>query len=421
MKKSQPQTHMGNAIPKRNYISLEQAQECLLEHTPLPSRMETLPLMDALGRVLAQRIHAQMDYPPFHRSPLDGFALIASDTRDASAAMPVQLDVAQCVHAGGAPTTPLAFGQAARVTTGAMLPPKADCVVRQEDVCDHGDTVSIFAPLRPYENYIRRGEDVEAGHLLAGTGSLVDYTMVGVLAAQGYTHLPVFTRPRVGVLSTGDELAPGGAPLPPGKIYDSNQPLVAVRMASLGARVAGGSCGDDIDSLHQAIGALLEDNDLVVTSGGVSVGEKDHMPRVVQRLGGHPLFHGVSIKPGSPVLAMEKDDKLLIALSGNPFAVAATLEVLVVPVLKKMAGAAQVMPLRATGILKTGFPRPSAGRRLVRAHMVGQEVTLPPGGHTGQRHSSGSLSTLVGCNALVDIPAGSGPLAPGDAVEVILL
>ena len=321
------------------------------------------------------------------------------------------------VFAGDAPDRPLQPGEAVRIMTGAMIPSGADCVIGQEDVAEDGDLVRIYRPLRAMQNICLRGEDVAEGQTLALRGQKLHYAHIGMLAGQGMAEAGIFRRPRVAVMGTGDELTPAGVPLAAGKIHDSNSFLLGARLLSLGMRpVLCSCCGDETQSLRDRIQALLEENDMVVTTGGVSVGKRDFMPAAAGLLGGQLLFHGVAVKPGSPVLAMLKGGKILLCLSGNPYAALATFEVLAVPVLKKMGGCSDFRTRRQQGIARGSFDKPGGMRRLVRARLSGQEVFIPPRGH-----ESGMLQTLPECNCMIDLPAGAPPIREGTQLEVILL
>jgi molybdopterin molybdotransferase len=400
-------------------ISLEEAQKRLWAQAKPVTEIEEAPILEAMGRVAGQDLYAQTDYPSFDRSPLDGYALVAADTASASLENPVKLTVTQCIFAGQTPAGELRSGQAVRVMTGAMLPPGADCVIRQEDTDGGEAIVSVYRALRAKENFVFRGEDISAGRLLLPRGTLVHFTFAGALSAQGYVRIPVYRRLRVAVVSTGDELVPGGTALPVGKIYDSNGNQMAARVMALGAAVTQTCCGDSLEPLCDKIRALMDDHDMVLISGGVSVGEKDHVPAAARRLGGFFLFHGISIKPGSPALAVAKDGKLLIALSGNPSAMTSTMEVLAVPAIRKMSGQTEYMSPRTKGILQGPFEKTGSTPRLEQARLVGQRVVFPNDGRS-RRGSRGSVSVFGGCNAILEIPPGAGPLAAGEEVDVIL-
>ena len=251
-------------------IELEQAA-ALITGALAPLGTQTLPVPDALGYTLDADVTAPLDQPPFDRSPLDGYALRAADIASASRERPVRLRVVETVYAGGVPLLPLTAGAAARIMTGAMLPAGCDCVLRQEDT-DQGDpVVSIYKPLRPYENYVNRGEDYRSGTVLLPAGIRLDAAAVGLLSSAGVCQVPVRRRPRVFVLSTGDEVVyPHVHPLPPGKIYGSNLNLLLARLSELGIPEAGGEhAGDDPQAVAETMERLLGCCDALITTGGV--------------------------------------------------------------------------------------------------------------------------------------------------------
>ena len=400
----------------RTGLTLEEAQQVLCEGIDCLGT-EKLPLMGALGRRLAEEINAPMDQPPFDRSPLDGYALRAADTAGACREHPVSLTVADTVYAGDTPRVPVTPGRAVRVMTGAMLPPGCDCVLKQEDTDMGSPAVEIYASLRPGDNYVYRGEDYRAGTCLLPAGSRVDAAAAGVLSSAGITQVPVNRRPRVGVLSTGDEVVePGVRPLPAGKIYGANLPLLLARLRELGVEnVTGQLAGDDPQAVAEAMKRMLETCDLLITTGGVSVGDKDIFHQALPLLGAERVFWKVQLKPGSPAMFSRYGGKPILSLSGNPFAAFTTFELLARPLLAALSGEPELLPRREKAVLDTPFPKGSPIRRFVRGKYEKGHVSLPEG------HSSGVLRSLVGCGCLVDIPAGSGPLAAGETVDILML
>ena len=401
---------------KRNPIMLEEAQERLMK-IKMKEETETVWVTEALGRVCAENIYAVMDQPPFPRSPLDGYAVRSLDTAGASRENPVRLNVIEHICAGMYPKLKIGPGEAARIMTGAPIPEGADGVIMQERTDEGSDSVEIYQSVKSYGNYCKKGEDTCRGALLMEKGRSIHSSHIGILSSQGIETIPVYSVPVVAIMATGDELVPVGTPLEPGKIYDSNGPLLAARIRELGMKpflLQRG--GDDTEKLAEEIRKQLTECDALITSGGVSVGVRDCMPYVAEALGADVLFHGINVKPGSPMLAMIVEGKPVFCLSGNPFAAAATFEVLVRPVLERMRGRAQWKPEILLGILKSPFPKASPCRRLVRGKREDGKVWLPEG-----RHSSGMLSSMAGCNCLVDIPAGSGGLKAGEQVKVMLM
>lgn len=403
-------------------VSLEDAVRRLLAAAPvLPEANERIPLDEALGRRTAADIYAGFDQPPFDRSPLDGYAVRSEDLGSACREAPAVLRVVGETLAGAAaPDEPLQPGQALRIMTGAPIPPGADCVVRQEDTDGGEETVRVYVSHTAFQNYCRRGEDVRKGTRVLRRGTRLTAAALGVLAMLGQAEVSVLARPVAGVLSTGDELVEPGPALPPGKIYNSNRCLLSARLRELGAApLALPPCPDDPAAIEQAVRGTLERCSFLITTGGVSVGKRDYMPEVCRRLGGELLFHGVPMKPGAPALAFRLPEGLILCLSGNPFAAAATFELMARPVLRRMQGLPDEPPIRTAAVLGTDFPKASPGRRFLRARFSGGTVTLPSG--SPEVHSSGLLSSFLGCNCFIDLPAGTPPLRAGQTVEVVLL
>ena len=398
-------------------IELEQAIEILLAHTAPVSDTEEVSLLNAVGRVTAEELCAGFDNPPFDRSPLDGYTFAAASTRTATAERPVTLRVIGEECAGAFFDGTVGAGECVRIMTGGAIPKGCDCVVRQEDVREDGDTILVPFTSESYENYCYAGEDIKKGTVLIRRGQRIRAAHLAVLASEGYGTVCVYRRVRVAVASTGDELLQPGEPLRPGKIYNSNLYLLAGRLKELGAEVTVlGSVPDDIDKAAEVIASYADVVDVFLTSGGVSVGKKDIMHGVVPALGAERLFWRVCMKPGAPAIAYTRGKMLGIALSGNPFAAFATFELMAKPALLRLAGQTDVLPARRHGVLADAFPKPCFGRRFLRARMEADgRVSLP------DQHESGSLFSAAGCDAFVDVPAGTEPLAAGTEVEVVIL
>ncbi len=411
-------------MPIPRHLGLEEAAAILLQAAePAASFPETVPLTSALGRIAYAGIAANFDLPPFDRSPLDGYAVNHLDLNGASPKNPARLKVSGQIFAGETWQGVLARGQALRLMTGSPIPAGADCVVRQEDTCSHadgqGECVEIFVELNKNDNFCFQGEDLPAGTALLRKGERINPGHLGLLAAEGLSSVAVFPRVRLGILSTGNELAEAGKDLRPGQIHDCNGPLLSALAVETGAEVVSVASGrDEVEGLANLAEELWARSDLVLSSGGVSVGSRDHLPEVAARLGGETLFHGVDLSPGSPLLAFRKAGKLFLALSGNPFAVFVTYHLLAAPVLRRLGGMARepVFPDRVAAVLGTAFPKRCRTRRFVPGWLEGGTVRFPAG-----RPESRSLSSLVCCNCLVDLPEGSEALAAGAAVRVVPL
>ena len=408
-------------------LTLEEAVELLLQNTPTPRFFVSVPLLDALGRVAAGDYVSRFDQPPFDRSPLDGYAARCEDIADATPENPAILTVVQKIYAGAGVGKPIGPGEAAFILTGAPLPPGANCVVAQEDADKDAERVKIRLPLKKHQNCVFRGEDIKAGHLMAERGTKLNSAHIGILAGQGICELEVYPRNNIALMSVGNELAPpsnrssdvpaGETPLPFGMIYESNSWTLAARVLELGGESHVAKCAmDDPCQIATALEKLLGENDFVITTGGVSVGERDYMPQALKKLNANTLFHGLKYKPGGITLGVLKDGKLILCLPGNPFAAFMSFELLARPALGKLAGLKDFRACRIRAVLRGTFPKHSHQRRFIRGCMVGGEVFVEKEGH-----AAGSLSSLTRCNCLIDIPAASPPLPDGSAVEVLTL
>ncbi len=374
---------------------------------------EEVPLGLAIGRILAESVTAPFDQPPFPRSPLDGYALRAEDTAGASRARPVSLKVIGKIYAGQVFEGHIGPGECVRLMTGAPVPDGADTVIRQEDTDLGRDEVRIYVPQKAYGNYCPAGEDYRAGTVLLRAGTRVTSACAAVAAGTGRIRLRVFRKPAVAVISTGDEILPAGTALQPGKIYDTNLPYVTGRLTELGGTIVSGMHGaDDEDLVAGTIRDLAKENDLIITTGGVSVGEKDIMHAVAEKLGGLRLFWKVRLKPGAPTLAFVTGDTLVICLTGNPYGVVANFELLVRPVLEKLTCGAVSAGIRTKRLLAEDSPKRAVVRRFLKGTEDGAFARFAEGSQ-----ASGTISAMPSCNCLIELPAGS-PGKKGEEVWV---
>lgn len=398
-------------------ISVEQALELILEHTKIIDETEEVDLLHVPGRILAQNMIAEFDNPPFNRSPIDGYACRAADVESASGECPVCLKVMEEIDAGQYSAREIKAGQAVRIMTGAAIPPGCDCCIRQEDT-DYGeDMVNIYRPEKEWGNYCFRGEDFKAGTTLLKRGTRMDFVEAGILAGMGQDKATVYRLPRVAVLTTGDEVVAPGQPLVPGKIYDSNQTLLCARLMDFGVKlVQVSSIPDDPAVMGEALKKAVQNADLIVTTGAVSVGKKDIMHEALARIHASRVFWGIKVKPGMPTLFSVYEKVPIVSLSGNPFGVAVMVELLIRPLLQKMKQDDTLKLKRVQGRLMDDFEKKIHGRRLVRAIWDNGTFRLPKG-----LHSNGVLSSMAGCNCLLDVQPGSPALLAGAQVEALLL
>ena len=398
-------------------ISLEEAICCLEAHLKKYEDKEWIKTEEAYGRILAEDIYAPFSLPPFDRSPLDGYAFEANSSQGASKENPIYLKVIGEVYAGGFLEQEVKSGEAVRIMTGAPIPKGCNCVLRQEDT-DYGEnTVAIYKELKAYANYCFKGEDIQINSKVLAEGEKLNAFTMGILASLGFETVPVKKRVKMALLCSGDELMPLGQPLKKGKIYNSNGMMLKARAEELGIQVVDLNQYEDTPGEVAArIAQVIEEVDLVVTTGGVSVGKKDIMHEMIELLGAKRLFWRVNIQPGTPVLASYYEDKVILGLSGNPFAALTNFELLVRPVLAKLTGDKHLIPIRKTAYLESDFLKESKRRRFIRAKYEDGKVYL---NHTN--HASGSLYTMSLCNCLIDIPEGTKALHKGEKVEIILL
>lgn len=398
-------------------ITLQQAVDIVLDHCPIIKEIEEVELWEALGRILAKDIVADMDQPPFDRSPLDGYAVRGEDIKNAAKECPVILKVIGEVTAGHRSNAVVGEGETVRIMTGAPIPKGADCIVKQEDTNYGMENVSIYKAVRPFENYCYQGEDYKIGQKLIQAGSSLGSIEIGTLASLGKTKVFVKRLPRIGVMTTGDEIILPGKKLSEGKIYDSNLYTVGTRLMELGINpICQMEVGDNPETAVQSIKELAKTADLIITTGGVSVGKKDIMHDVIQLLEAEKLFWRVQLKPGSPMICAVYENTLLICLSGNPFGVVANMELLVRPALAKLMENESLVPKRVRAVLETDFIKSSNVTRYVKAVYRKGRVFF-----STNLHSSGILSSMIGCNCLVEVLPNNAPIQKGEEVWVILL
>lgn len=398
-------------------IELEEAIELIKENVHKLAK-KYVNLSDALGCILAEDIVAPLDQPPFDRSPLDGYAVFSGDLALASSDHPAILHIVDNIYAGQEAKVAIGPMQTVRLTTGTMLPPGADCVVRQEDTKRDGDRVCFYKPVKPYENYCFKGEDYKKGQLLFEEGVRLDAAALGVLASTGMSrHIPVYGHPSIALVCTGSEIVPPDEPvLPLGKIHGINETYLMARFKEFGIEKM--KCvyvPDDAKDAANILLELLDSYDMIITTGGVSVGEKDIMHEVLPIMRANQIFWRVLLKPGSPIMFSICKDKPILSLSGNPFAAAATFELMGRPLIGFLMGDNDALPEKVTGILENDFGKSSKGRRFIRGRYKKGMVWVP------DTHASGIMSSFAGCNCLVDIPAGSPALEKGQEVNVVLL
>jgi molybdopterin molybdotransferase len=392
-------------------LTVEQALERILAHvSPLP--VETVPLEHAAGRVLREVARATVDLPPFPSSAMDGFAVRANDT-------PGELPVAFRVAAGTAPPGPLPAGAAAAIATGGTVPEHADAVVPIEVAENRGERVVFPEPASPGQHVRPRGGDVAAGDAVVAAGIRLGAARIGALAAAGVASVRCSRRPRVAVLATGSELRPPGSKLEPGQIYESNRVMLAAALGSAGAEVDVLPVVEDDEAAHrEALERGLE-TDVLVTSGGVSMGPHDLVRRVAAELGVQEVFWGVAVKPGKPLAFGVRGETLVFGLPGNPVSSLVGALVFVRPALGALEGLEDPEPAYQRGRLSSSLRRNLHRDEFVRARRVRTDDGALLEAILGQE--SHMIVRAATADALVHVPRGSGEVAAGAEIEYLPL
>ena len=405
----------------KKFIALEEALEILNKNTKA-LKSEVVSIKDSLKRVLYGDVKSKINNPPFNKSVFDGYAFKSEDSKGTSKENPIELKIVDEIFAGMWPEIEIKHGEAVRIMTGAPIPVGADCVLKQEETERHGDLVKIFKEMNSYENISFMGEDIKIGETLIKKGKRLDYADLGIMASSGISEVLVYKKPRVSIISTGDEVCDINSTLKPGKIYDSNLYSLSARIEELGYNVLSMEhVGDNILKIGEAIEKAFEKSDIVFTTGGASVGEKDLMQKVSESIGFEKLFWKIKIKPGSAVVCSKKEEKILISLSGNPNAALTTFELLGKSVLKKLEGEEENINIkREKGVLMDSFNKKSPQRRFLRGNIIydekGAKVYI-----TQIKSGNGILSSLLNANCLIEIEKGNEGLNRGEVVSIIKL
>jgi molybdopterin molybdotransferase len=399
--------------PIRETIPLEEARQLIEEATVPLTRTESVPLLRATGRVLARDVTSDRDVPPFSRAGMDGFAVVAENTFGASRYEPKTLRVVEKIYTGEVPTRKVAAGEAAEIATGAPMPEGADAVVMVEETERGSDgDVRIFTPVYPRQNVGRQGADIVHGQTVLRAGEILNPSRIGALAALGLTTVEVYQRPTIAILSTGNEIVEPGAPLEPGQIYDINRFTLSTIIAEHGGSpVAYQTAQDTLDDLERAIDRCLNE-DVMVFSGGSSVGERDLILDVIGRRG-EIVFHGIAVKPGKPTVFGVIGGKPVFGMPGYPTSCLSNAYMLLVPALRRMA---HLPPhhLRTLSVPVAQRIVSTTGRHQFYTVRVVDGVAHPA------FKASGDITSMSQADGYIEIPAQTDIVEKGEVVEVKL-
>lgn len=410
-------------VERRTPISIAEAVEKVMKHK-LTGHTELIPLEESHDRFLAQDIVATNDVPHFNRSPYDGFALRSKDTAKGSINTPLEFEVVEELAAGMVSNIPVQKNQAARIMTGAQMPAECDAVIMleltKEFEKDGKKYISFKRSLKEGENVSFQGEDAKKGDVLVKKGTAINPGIIGLLATFGYAEVPVATKPVVGLFATGSELLDVNEPLQPGKIRNSNSHAISAQIRRAGGEIRFyGKLKDEFELSYEAISTALEEVDLLITTGGVSVGDFDLLPDIYQKIGADVLFNKVAMRPGSVTTVAVYNNKFLFGLSGNPSASYVGFELFARPIIRTMLFSEHPHLRKETAQLAEDFLKPNPFSRLLRTRLFyesGQLKVTPSG-----VDKSNITTSLAGANSLTVLPGGTRGFQTGDFVDILLL
>jgi len=398
--------------PLKSLISLDEAIRIAMDVGRPMMRKETVPILDALRRVAASDVRSTIDVPLADRAAMDGYAVLARDTSHARKSEPVALRWNETLYADGVPRKRVTPGRCTEVATGSTLPRGADAVVKVEDTDRERDLVSVRAAVRPGENVSRRGEDIERGSTVVREGEMLTPAKVGALAAIGLARAHVYAKPRVSILVSGDEVVPPGKPIRAGQVYDINSNTIAsVVLENGGEPILFGRVSDRLEALRAAVRKAIV-HDLLVVSGGSSVGEKDLLIDVVGSMG-DVLFHGIAVKPGKPTILGRVDGKAVLGMPGNPTSCLSNGYVILAPMLRRMAR----LPTRQEKVVEVPLAErvvSTIGR--VKFHTV----RIVDGEAVPAFKESSAITSMAHADGYIEIPANVDLVEKGEVVRVVL-
>lgn len=399
----------------RSFISLEEALKILnsnIENLDI----EEVALLNGLNKVLAEDVYSKINNPPFNKSAMDGYALIAED-----AFINNKIKVIDKVYAGGNSNKIITKNTAIKIMTGAPIPEGANAVIKQEDVIIEDNNIIIRKEISENQNICLVGEDISKDDLLVGANKRLNYSDIGIIASSGIDKIKVYKKPKVAFFSTGDEVTDIGQELKYGKIYNSNNFSILSRLLELGYKVNKAKhIKDDYIEIGRTIKEASKEADIIITTGGVSVGEKDLLKEAIRSIEGEILFWKITIKPGSAVLCSKINNCIIISLSGNPTAALTTFELLVKTSLNKLSGDKIVEITRDKAILAEGIIKKDVKHKFVRGYFeidnCKQMVYI-----TQKKSGNGILRSALNSNCIIEVKPNNEEIKNGDLVDIIKL
>lgn len=410
-------------IEKRKPIHVSDAIKRVMKHA-YKGPIQHVPIEKSNGRFLGEDLKADHHVPPFDRSSYDGFAVRSIDTKEASSVQPVYLKVIGEIGAGTVWETTVCSREAVRIMTGAQMPEGSDAVIMLEAVKEIADknqnTIQIRRCMQMGDNISFMGEDTKKGTVIVEKGTYITPGIVACLATFGYKYVPVSQKPKIGIISTGSELLELDEPIEPGKIRNSNAYMIQSQVIRAGGEpIYFGQLSDDIETCYEQVKSSLDKVDILITTGGVSVGDYDYLPDIYKRLEADVLFNKIAMRPGSVTTVAQKNGKLLFGLSGNPSSCFVGFELYTRPVIRTFLNVGKSFPKKTVATLSTDFPGGNPYDRFVRGYLSycdGQLVATPIG-----LDKSNIVSSLATANVLIEFPRGPKDYEAGSQIPVILL
>ncbi len=389
-------------------ITVEEAFELVQNHIKPTTKTDAKLVINALGCTLSKDVYSPINMPPFRQSAMDGYALFLHHEE--------QYSIIDEVKAGDGHHPVLQAGEAVRIFTGSAVPDSANTVIMQEKTNREADVLKLTSPAVENENIRPLGEQVQKESLALTKGTKLTPAAIGYLTTLGISEIEVFAKPSIAIVTTGNELVEAGQPLPYGKIYESNSGMLLTALESLGIiNVTITKVKDDYNSTVNSLDKAISEHDMVLISGGISVGDYDFVGKALLELGTEQIFYKVKQKPGKPLFFGKKENTPVFALPGNPASALSSFYVYVQPALQKLSGNVDFSLNRVTASLTSSFTKKGNRAQFLKASLKNGEVTILEG------QSSAMLHTFAIANAFVYLPADVNDLEKEDGVEVILL